>query len=233
MRERVLNLLSAGAAQGLVERLQQEFQAKTGARLNATFGAVGAMRAKLEAGAPCDVIILSDALIDALAADGRVLAGTRSGLGRVRTGIAARAGEALPQIATGPSLLRALRSATGIYLPDPKLATAGIHFVKVLEQLGVGDEVAPRIRAYPNGATAMRELARANEPGLMGCTQITEIKNTAGVALAGPLPPEFELITVYTAATCAHANAPDVAAELIACLAGPESRRAREDAGFE
>ena len=41
----------------------------------------------------------------------------------------------------------------------PERATAGIHFAKVMKELGVWHEVADRLKPAPNGATAMRALA--------------------------------------------------------------------------
>ena len=228
-----LDVLSAGAAQGLVAALEDDFGAATGAGVAGTFGAVGAIRAKLVAGEPCDVVILTAAQIAELEREDRVVAGTTAPLGRVRTGVAVRAGEPLPDIADGAALREALLAASGICFPDPLLATAGIHFIKVLTQLGIRDAVEPRLRPYPNGATAMRELARATEPGLIGCTQITEIRYTPGVVLVGPLPAGFELATVYTAAVCSAAREPALARRLVALLAGPAARAQREDAGFE
>ena len=58
-----VHILSGGAAQGVVRGLEQEFLSQTGARLQATFGAVGMMKEKLLGGAPCDVLILTQALI--------------------------------------------------------------------------------------------------------------------------------------------------------------------------
>jgi hypothetical protein len=66
--------------------------------------------------------------------------------------------------------------------------------MKVLRQLGIAEEVASRLHAYPNGATAMRALAGTTAAGLVGCTQITEIKSTPGVALVGALPPWFRAV---------------------------------------
>ena len=228
-----LHLLSGGAAQGVVRALEEEFRVATGASLQGTFGAVGAMREKLLAGAPCDVVILTAAIVAELERDGRVLAATSAPLGRVRTGVAVRAGESLPDITDGAALRATLLAARGICFPDPKLATAGIHFIEVLRKLGIRDEVAPRLMPYPNGATAMRELARATVPGLVGCTQITEIRYTPGVVLVGPLPAGFELSTVYAAAVCAGAAEPDLARRLVALLSGPSSQALRAAGGFE
>jgi molybdate transport system substrate-binding protein len=79
----------------------------------------------------------------------------------------------------------------------------------------------------------MRALAAATERGLIGCTQITEIRYTPGVVLVGPLPPEFELATVYTVAVCAGAREPGLARRFAERLSGPAARALRESAGFE
>ncbi len=228
-----LTILSAGAAKGLVTAVAKPFEVETGVEVIGEFGAVGAMKEKLLAGAPCDVIILTAAMIAALEQAGVVAPGTSAPLGRVRTGIAVRAGDRRPDIADGAGLARALTAAAAILFPDPQRATAGIHFVDVLKRLGIHETVAARLRPYPNGATAMRELAQSSESGLIGCTQITEIRYTPGVTLVGPLPPGFELATVYSVAVCAQAADPVQARAFAHRLAGPETRALRRDGGFE
>jgi molybdate transport system substrate-binding protein len=228
-----VNLLCAGAAQGLVKALEPAFTAETGAVLQARFGAVGAMRELLLQGEPCDLLVLTAAMLDALAADGLVDATTLTPLGRVRTGVAVRSGEPVPEVGTAAALKAALRGAQGLFFPDPQRATAGIHFAKVLRELGLHDDLQPVFRNDPNGATSMRELAASSGPGMLGCTQVTEILYTPGVQLAGLLPPEFELATVYTAAVCTRATQPHLAAQLLARMAGPDALALRRDGGFE
>lgn len=224
-----LQLLSAGAAQGVVTALAKQ----SGYEIAGSFGAVGAMREKLLAGEPADLIILTRALIDGLAASGHVLAGTAADLGKVRTGVAVRGGDPFPDIAVPEGLRTALLTADAIYCPDPEKATAGIHFVKVLDSLGIRAQVAARLRAHPNGATAMRELAASRDARPIGCTQITEILNTPGAVLAGPLPTQFELATVYTAGVCSGAADPEAARRFAALLASETTRELRRGAGFE
>jgi molybdate transport system substrate-binding protein len=228
-----LHVLSGGAAQGVVAALSGEFQATTGYAIDGTFGAVGAMKEKLLAGAPADVLILTRALIDELAGTGHVEAGTRADLGQVRTGVAVRTGDPMPDVSTSEGLRAALRGAGAIFFPDPQRATAGIHFARVLEKLGIAGEVAGRMSTHPNGATAMRELGKASGARPIGVTQITEILNTPGVTLVAPLPREFELTTIYTAAVCTRAAAPDAARRLVALLSAEETRAVRATAGFD
>jgi molybdate transport system substrate-binding protein len=228
-----IRLLSGGAAQGLVQQLKDRFFRDSGCSVEGSFGAVGAMRDKLLAGEPCDLVILTQGLVNQLIADGHAVPGSQTPLGAVKTGVAVKSGEAVPDVATASSLKAALLAARGVYFPDPVKATAGIHFMKVLNALGIAQELAPRLRPFPNGATAMREMSEAREGGLIGCTQVTEILYTPGVQLVGLLPPEFELATVYTAAVCRAAQEPKAAAELIRLLAGPEAAAVRSAGGFE
>jgi molybdate transport system substrate-binding protein len=162
-----------------------------------------------------------------------VLPHTTAPLGRVRTGVAVRAGESPPDISNAAALRAALLGATGIYFPDPARATAGIHFAGVLKRLGIDAEVATRLKTFPNGAAAMSALAQSGAAREIGCTQISEIRYTPGVSLVGALPAEFELATTYTAAVCVNARQPDLARRLLDLLAGPASRDLRLQGGFE
>jgi molybdate transport system substrate-binding protein len=228
-----LHVISGGAAQGLVGQSQAGFETAQGVRLEGSFGAVGMMRDKLLAGAPCDVVILTQALIEELEASGKVVKDSARPLGVVRTGVAVKAGTALPDVGSAAALAALLRRSSGIYFPDPVKATAGIHFMKVLKTLGLHEELAKQLRPFPNGATAMREMAAAQAGDLVGCTQVTEILYTPGVVLAGALPTEFELATVYTAAVCTGAEHAAAAEELVRLLSGEAAQALRNAGGFE
>ena len=209
-----LRILAGGAAQPLVDRLRPEL----GFEIDGSFSAVGAMRDRLLAGEPADLVILSRALVDSLAKSGHVVPESIADVARVATAIAVRSQDPLPGIANKAGLATALESADEIHFPDPAQATAGIHFARVMRDLGVWDRVAPRLRPAPNGNTAMRALAASTASRPIGCTQETEIRATPGLALVGPLPPGCDLTTVYAAAITRTAQAPAEAAALIARL---------------
>src|SRR6266576_1179518 len=98
-----LRLLSAGAAKGIVEALAPAWRDETGAEIIATFGAVGAIKEALDAGARCDVLV-----------------DTVGPIGAVRTGIAVRDGDTLPDISDAARLRAALVTANALYFPDPE-----------------------------------------------------------------------------------------------------------------
>ncbi len=223
----MMRFVSAGAAQGLAAAVARE----AGVEVEGSFGAVGAMLEKFKAGEACDVVILTNAQIAELTARSLVIPETSADLGSVPTAIAVRDESELPDVSNEAALRAALVAADAIYFPDPARATAGIHFAKVLDQLGIREKVAGRIRTHPNGSTAMRAMAEAGGNPI-GCTQATEILATPGVRLVQPLPKGFDLDTVYTAAVAANSSQAKSAAGLVARLAGEAGRAARIKAGF-
>jgi molybdate transport system substrate-binding protein len=227
-----LTLLSGGAAQGLVESLRASFERAAGHRIDGTFGAVGAMREKLLAGAPADLLILTSALITRLDREGHIAPGSAKMIGAVETAVAVRRRDAAPSIGSTDRLRAALLDSDEIHIPDPVQSTAGIHFAKVLRDLGIAERVAGRLRSAPNGRQAMRALANSKGERPIGCTQITEIFATPGLELVGSLPPSCALSTVYAAAVTRHAQAPDAAARFVAMLTAESGRADRGELGF-
>lgn len=228
-----LNVLSAGAAKAVVLGIAQS----EGVELGAEFGAVGAMQDRLLAGAPCDVLVLTRAMLDALAAKGTIVAASVADLGKVHTGIGLPAtaleGRTPPAIGDAPALRALLAGATALYVPDLAKSTAGQHVARMLEGLGLRAALQGRLREFPNGATAMRAMADAGDPAAVGCTQESEIRYTAGVSFVARLPAPYELSTTYAAGVAAAAPDPEAARRFVAALTGAGTRDRRSQAGFE
>jgi molybdate transport system substrate-binding protein len=229
---KTLNILSGGAAHGLVASLADAFKSKTGFDIAGEYGAVGAMADKLRSGVPTDIIILTAALAAKLADEKLVVPASIADVGLVETAVAVRTGDAKVDVGDAAALRTALLAADAIFVPDTKASTAGIHVAKVLEQLGIAVDVAERLKIYPNGATAMRHLAASDAARPIGCTQSTEIIATKGIVLSGPLPPGCELKTMYTAGVTAQAANAEAARTLIELLIGADARDLRSRAGF-
>ena len=227
-----LNILSGGAAQGLVGSLSSAFKARTGLDIAGEFGAVGVMAEKLRGGMPADMIILTSALVSKLSQEKLVDAASMVDIGLVETALAVRTGDPRVTVSDAAGLRDALLASDAIFVPDTKASTAGIHVANVLDRLGITEVVAARLRIFPNGATAMRELAASKARRPIGCTQSTEIISTEGVTLSGSLPPGCELATMYTAGITARAAQVAQTQKLIDLLTGPGQHEQRERAGF-
>lgn len=227
-----LHILSAGAAQPVVAQLAAQFTRDCGIAVAADYGAVGAMKAKLLAGAPADVIVLTATLIDELIAAGRVAPG-RSDLGKVGTGVAVRAGAAKPDVATEQSLRSALVGASVLVFPDPAVATAGRIVMQCLEKLGIAADVKERLKFFPNGNAAMNWLAANGDARAVGITQNSEILPIEGVTYIGPLPDEFQAKATYAAGCVVNSANVAAAKDFIARLTSPAARPRLQAAGYE
>ena len=227
-----LKILSGGAAQGLVGSLTTKFKEQTGLDITGEFGAVGAMATKLREGTPADILVLTSALIATLTNDQLVDGASVKDVGRVETALAVRDADPLVSAGDAASLRAVFLAADAIFVPDTRASTAGIHVAKVLQQLGIGEEVANRLKIYPNGATAMRHMADSKAIHPIGCTQATEIIATKGIQLSGALPKGCDLATVYTAAITAKAVHAREAQALIDLLTSADQQHLRERAGF-
>jgi molybdate transport system substrate-binding protein len=222
-----LRFVSAGAAHAVVGAVARE----AGVAVEGSFGPVGAMLEKFRAGEACDVLILTHAQVAALTGSADVVPGTAADLGMVATSIAVRAADPAPDVGEADALRKALLGADALYFPDPSRATAGIHFAKVLDLLGIRGEVESRVKTFPSGASAMAAMAKASGSPI-GCTQATEILATPGAKLVAPLPRGYDLETVYTASVNARGGQCQAAAAFVSRLTGIGAGAARTASGF-
>jgi molybdate transport system substrate-binding protein len=190
------------------------------------------MADKLRSGTPADIVVLTAAIIAKLAEENRIVPTSIADIGQVETAIAVRAGDPLIAIPDAATLRAALLAADAIFVPDIRASTAGTHVAKLLQQLGIADDVTDRLKIFPNGATAMRCLAESDALRPIGCTQSTEIISTPGVVLSGSLPPGCDLSTIYTAAVTTRAANAKQAQSLIDLLIGADQDKLRQRAGF-
>lgn len=227
-----LKILSGGAAHGLVTSVAPKFKAMTGLDIEGEFGAVGVMADKLRAGTRADIVVLTAAIVVDLVGENLATAGSVRDIGRVETALAVRSGDPAVVARDGEMLRATFLAADAIFVPDTKTSTAGIHVASVLAKLGIAGQLAGRLKIFPNGATAMRNLAASSAARPIGCTQSTEIISTEGVTLSGSLPKGYDLATVYTAAITTTADKAEPAQVLIDLLTGPGQRVLRTRAGF-
>jgi molybdate transport system substrate-binding protein len=226
-----LKVLSAGAVRAIVTELAQAFQQETGHTVTLSFGTVGVTRGKLASAEPVDVVIMTDVAIDDVARQGAVVAGSRADLARTGMGLGVREGAPKPDIATSESFKQTLLSARSIVYVDPKQgATSGIHFASVLDRLGIADAVKGKTQLVPGGYPA--EKVATGEAEVV-VHQISEIVPVKGVVLVGPLPPDLQKVTVYSAGLATRSAAPQTARAFIAFLTRPAFKAKFAAAGLD
>ena len=227
-----VKVLSAGAAQNLIEGVARQFEAATGLSIDGEFGAVGARATKLRSGQAADVVILTAAIMKQLESEQLLQRGSAKPIGVVETALAVRARDSIAPVVDAATLRWAFVASDAIFVPDVSESTAGRHVMQVLQQLEITAQVRPRLKTFAAGAIAMRNLAASDAIRPVGCTQATEILATPGLKLAAALPGEFALRTTYTVAIASTAADAAAAKILIDLVTASDQRRLREQAGF-
>ncbi len=226
-----LKVLTAGAFKSVVVALAPEYEKASGNTVVIANDTVGALAKRIEAGETFDVVVMTPNAIDELAAQGKVVPGSRTDLVRVGVGVMVKAGAAKPDISTVDAFTAAVLAARSVSYIDPASGgSSGIYVARLLERLGIADQVKPKQRLKQGGYVA--DYISSGEAEL-GIHQISEIVPAPGVTLVGPLPKEIQNYTVYAAGIGAATKHMDAAKALIAVLSGPSAQALFRSKGME
>ena len=221
-------ILSASAVRQAITRCAELFHAQSGQGAVARFDTSGAILRRLSEGETPEVVASSLDSLDELTGRG-LLGGAPVVVGVSRVALGVRRGETPPDISTLEAFVRALRAAPVIVRGDPAGGgTAGNHLQKVLERLGLIQELADRTILRVGGYNVMKEVAEGRAP--FGLTQSTEIVAVDGVEIAAWLPEEVQLTTRYAVALGREAT--PAARDFLAFMAQEPCRAVFDAAGF-
>jgi molybdate transport system substrate-binding protein len=226
-----LKVLTAGAFRSTVVALGPEYEKASGNKLVIDNDTVGALAKRIAAGESFDVVVMTPETIDDLAAKGKVMRGSRTNLARVGVGVMVKAGAPKPDISTVDAFKKAVLAAKSVSFIDPASGgSSGIYVAKLLERLGIADQVKPKEKLKQGGYVA--DYIESGEAEL-GIHQISEIVPHKGVTLVGPLPAEIQNFTVYAAGIGADSKHADAAKAVIAAFSGPSAQALFKSKGME
>jgi molybdate transport system substrate-binding protein len=217
-----ITVVSGGAFKQVLNALAEQYQKESGNTLATSYQTVGQHLALIRDGKETfDVAVLTPEAIDSLAKDGKVVPGTRADLAKTGIGVVVKAGAPLPDISTVDAFKRALLAAKSVAYIDPKAGgSSGIYVGKLLERLGIAEQVNAKAVLVHGGAVADHV---ADGEAEIGVHQISEIIPVAGAKLVGPLPDEIQNFTVYAAGVGAAAKDGSAARGLVKFLSGPHA----------
>jgi molybdate transport system substrate-binding protein len=226
-----LKVLTAGAFKSTLVALAPEYEKASGNKLIIDNDTVGALVKRVEGGEAFDVIVLSPTAIDELAGKSKVAPFSRTNLARVGVGVMVKDGAPKPDISTVDAFKKAVLDAKSVSFIDPASGgSSGIYVEKLLEKLGIADQVKPKEKLKEGGSVADYILSGEAE---LGIHQISEIVPHKGVTLVGPLPPDIQSYTVYAAGVGPNTKYPDEARKVIAVLSGPAAQALFKSKGME
>jgi molybdate transport system substrate-binding protein len=217
-------MLSAAFKEAYLE-LVPPFEGATGHQVENLWVPSVQMMNRLKGGEAVDLVILSAAALEDLRNAGIV--SERTDLARSGIGVAVKAGAPKPDISSGAALKRAVLAAKGIaYSTGP----SGIYLIKLFDRMGIAEQIRSKVKQV-QGVPAGSVVARGEAE--LAFQQVSELLPVPGIELVGPLPPDVQEITIFSAGLHAKAPHPDAARALVKHLTAPAAAPVIRNKGME
>ena len=220
--------ISSMATRQLLAELVDEYQRQGGAAVSfESVGGVDAAR-RVQGGEAFDLVVLAADAIDKLATAGAVVAGSRVDIVRSAVAVAVRAGAPRPDISTPDALRHAVLAARTLGLSSGPSAVA---LLKLFDRWGISDTLRSRIVQAPPGVP-VGALVASGEVEL-GFQQLSELMHLGGIDLLGPMPPDVQIVTTFSAARCTTCKQPERVAALLEFMNSPAAAGAKRRHGMQ
>lgn len=230
---RSLKVLSAGSTLYGMKPAAEAFTRETGIAVKvATDHGHNIHKFALEGTTDADVVLVPSDWSRELVATGRADKDALVDIGAVRIGACVREDAPKPDVSTMDALKRALAAAQVVLLTN---APTGDHLLKVIARIGLADDVGRKLKRFDTATLLHKYLAENPVPGALGFGPTTEILNWRGkgVAMAGTVPHEIQVVLPYQAAMLKRTGASAECRRLLTFLATPAARKYLQDSGVE
>jgi len=175
-----------------------------------------------------DIAIVTVGAMDELIAAGIVDGSSRIELVESRIGLAVKAGEPHPDIATTEALVATLLAARSVAYSIG--GASGIYFNAMIEKLGIAEAVNARASTIPEGFTAEKLIS--GEASL-AVQQVSELLVVPGIEVIGRLPEAVQKTTAFSAALFKTASQPELCRDFLRHLQSAEASRAYQAKGLD
>jgi molybdate transport system substrate-binding protein len=215
--------LSSMATRHILGDLARDYEARKGTPVEIrSMGGVEAAKL-VRAGEATDIVILASKVMASLEAEGHLVKSSTKDFARSEISIAVRAGLPLPSVANEQAVKRAVLNARRIcYSTGP----SGDHLNALCEKWGV----THALMAPPGVPVA---ALVANGEAELGFQQLSELIGQPGIEIVGPLPPEIQAVTVFSAGVSVTSREPEAAHAFVAYLASVETDGAKRRQGMK
>jgi molybdate transport system substrate-binding protein len=183
---------------------------------------------RVNGGEVADAVIITDAGIDALINQGKLVSAGRTNVAKSAAGVAVRAGAPKPDISSIDALKKSLLAARGIVL-TPGPSNPFLH--QLFDRMGIGAETKAK-EVQPAQGQQLTDPIIAGKADLV-FSQISELIAVKGVAYAGPLPKGSEIVLTYSVAYPAAAPNADAAKALMKFLTTEDAVKDLKKNGLE
>jgi molybdate transport system substrate-binding protein len=226
-----LRIFSGGAPKEIFLQLTPQFEGTSGHKIEFVFAVMSALRDKLAADEKADVLVMPTNILDDYQKNAVVQAQGRAILGLVSVNAVVRTGAPKPDLSTPDKVKQSILNSRTIVHATPGATPSGTHMGKLIEQLGIADAMKSKIIHRPALEGGVQLVAGGEAE--IGFYPKSEVVNTDGLSVVGPLPAAIQLTTIYGAAVTAGSANADAGRAFIAFMTDPAHRAAWAHAGFD
>ena len=224
-----ITMLSPDPLKREVDTIVQNFEKKTGMKVQESYGTGVGSRRTVQEGGALDVTLLFAPFDEALKT-GNVDKSTQTVVARVRLAIAVKQGAPKPDISSAAAVKKLLLNAKSLATVDPAQGSVGGATMLALDKMGITDQVKSKIKLYPGGGGVQNAVANGEVEVAVG-PYLSDYRNPpAGLQLVGALPPEAATPVDITAWVATNAPDKKAAMALIDYLKGKEAASVWEEA---
>ncbi len=223
-----LQLISSMATRQVLTDLVAQFEQHSNQRVMVeSVGGVDAAK-RVQQGEAFDAVVLAANAIEQLIAAARLAPGSRVDLVKSGVAIAVRRGAPRPDIGNEHAVKRAVLGARSLgYSTGP----SGAHLAQLFERWGIAEQIKDRIVQAPPGVPVGSLVAQGEVE--LGFQQMSELMHLPGIDVLGPLPPEIQIITTFSAGLSVTSNQPDAVRALLDFMASPAAEATKRGHGME
>jgi molybdate transport system substrate-binding protein len=230
-QDKSLTVFAAASMKNALDEIDAAYTAKTGVRINVSYGPSSALARQIEQGAPADVFISADTdWMDYATAKKTINEPSRINL----------LGNSIVLIAPKDSKVDKLNLGSGFDLAklagDGKIATgdvksvpAGKYAKAALQKLGAWQAAEPKFAMAESVRAALTLVARGE--AALGIVYSTDAKVEPGVKVVGTFPADWHPAIVYPVA--ATSTAKPEAADYLVFLRSTAAKNILEKYGFK
>ena len=230
VRAAEIKVMSTVALTPALDELAPKYES-SGNHLTIVYDTIAVLKKRIDGGETADVVILSHPILQELEDKGKVAKGSSVDIGASYVAVGVRAGAPLPDISTPEKLKAALLATKSISYADPsKGGASGIYIAKVIDRLGITDQMKDKTVLVPN-AQAGELVARGEVE--MGVAQASEIAAVPGTHVVGPLPGDLNSRIVFSVGIGSASQNAAAARSLIELLASPAGAAVLKSKGMD
>jgi molybdate transport system substrate-binding protein len=229
-----IRIVSTTAMKTSIDELAPIFERETGHKAAFAFGPSQRITRQVSEGEQNDVTITSDHGLENLIKQGRIVAGTRADLASSAMALAVQMGAKRPDISSAEKFKEALLAAKSLGMSNPVGGgQSGKNLEAIFDKLGITEAMKAKSTYGPGGPAGLIGFYLLRKEVEIGIQQLPELMAVSGIDIIGPLPPDIQSMTVFSAGLSNAAKEPEAAKALIKFLTTPTAKALFKSKGMD